>query len=104
MIDIISMENGKDLGIQNSDAPRAANILSVQLGSLEYEPTLGIDLAYFLSEDFQFQNESFMSYLIEVLANNSLNVSSVIEVVKSLHTELTINLTPGNSSTGLLAR
>lgn len=104
MIDIVFMADGKDLGVQNSDAPRAANILSVQLGSLEYEPEMGIDLAYFLSEDFQFQNESFMSYLIEVLANNSLNVSSVVEVVKALHTELTINLTPGKNATGLLAR
>lgn len=104
MIDIVSMEQGKDLGIQNTDAPRAANILSVQLGSLEYAPEMGIDLAYFLSESFQFQNESFLNYLIEVLANNSLNVSSVIELVKTLHTDLIINLAPGNNSTGLLAR
>lgn len=104
MIDIVLMEDGKDLGVQNTDAPRAANILSVQLGELEYAPDLGIDLAYFLSESFQFQNESFLNYLIEVLANNSLNVASVIEQIKALHTELIINLAPGNNSTGLLAR
>ncbi len=59
MTDIVSI--GADIGLYDSQSPRAANILSVQLGALEYAPTLGIDLAYFLQEDFRFQNESFKS-------------------------------------------
>lgn len=104
MTDIISAEPGLDLGIFDTETPRAANILSVQVGVLEYAQTLGIDLAFFLSEDFKFENESFQSYLIEVLANSGINVSSVVETVESLFNELTFYIKPDETSTGLVAR
>jgi hypothetical protein len=103
MIDIISADaNG--LGTYDTQTPRAANILSVQLGSLEYAEELGIDLEFFLSEQFKFENEAFKSYLIEVLANRGINVSSVTELLESLFNQLTINIQPDEQSGGLLAR
>lgn len=104
MIDIISAENGLDLGVYNTQTMRAKNILSVQLGALEYAEDLGIDLKYFLSEDFRFENESFRAYLVEVLANKGINVSSVLDVVHSLYNEFLFNLAPEQIDSGLVAR
>lgn len=103
MIDIISAdENG--LGILDTQAARAANILSVQLGALEYAPELGIDLKYFLTEDFRFQNASFKSYLIQVLTNQGINVSEVAEVIDNLFTTMTFNLSPQETEGSFIAR
>jgi hypothetical protein len=105
MIDITSFnETTDDLNTFDTQVPRAGNILSIQIGSLEYEPELGIDLRYFLSEDFRFQNESFRSYLIEILANNGINVASVTEEVENLFQQYTFNLTPEETGGGLVAR
>jgi hypothetical protein len=104
VIDIVSAETGTDMGVLDTQTMKAANILSVQLGALEYAQDLGIDLKYFLSEDFKFQNESFKSYLIEVLANRGINVSSVVETVEALFSQYNFNLSPEETSTGLVAR
>ena len=104
MIDIVSTTTGLDLGVADSQAPKASNIFSVQVGSLLYAPDLGIDLKYFLSEEFRFQNESFKAYLIEVLANNSINVASLIDTVENLSSRYTFNLTPAESEDSLVAR
>lgn len=101
MTDIVSI--GSDIGLYNTQTPRAANILSIQIGQLEYAPLMGIDLKYFLSEDFRFQNDSFKAYLIEVLANNSINVSSVVEAVESLFTNIQLNLKPEETGGSLIA-
>ena len=103
MIDIIDF-NSSGMLVYDTQTERAANILSVQLGSLEYAPDLGIDLRYFLAEKIQFQNESFKAYLVETLANRGINVTSVIEVLESLASHYTINLSPQENSTGLVAR
>ncbi len=102
MIDIVSV--GNDLGLFDTDTARAKNILSVQRGSLEYDPEMGIDLKYFLSPDFTFQNESFKAYLIRVLAGYSINVASVVETVESLSQHYAFNITPTESDDGLIAR
>jgi len=102
MTDIISA--GADLGIFDTQTYKAANILSVQLGNLEYQQDFGIDLEYFLDEDFRFQNESFKAYLVEVLANNRINVSSVIDVLESLFATYTFNIVPEETQTALIAR
>ena len=104
MIDIVSANNGLDLGTFDTQTTRAANILSVQEGKLVYAPDLGIDLKYFLSEDFRFQNESFRSYLIQKLAERSINVASVVEAVENLHQQYTFNLVPTESDSGLVAK
>ena len=102
MIDIVSL--GDDMGIYSTQNYKAKNILSVQLGDLEYAPLLGIDLRYFLSEDFKFQNDSFKAYLIEVLANSGINVASVEEQIETLFTRFNFNLTPEETSSGMVAR
>lgn len=102
MVDIVSI--GNDLGLFDTQVPKAGNILSVQLGTLAYAPELGIDLRYFLSETFIFQNESFKAYLIQVLANNSINVASVIDTLENLFGKYTFNLTRSESDSSLVAR
>ena len=104
MIDIVSFNDGEDLGVQNTQVPRAANILSVQLGSPEYAQDIGVDLKYFLSQDFKFENESFRAYLIEVLANSGINVSSVTDLVNRLYNKFIFELAPEETDSGLVAR
>lgn len=104
MIDIVSSIDGQDIGTFNTQTTRAANILSVQLGTLEYAQDLGIDLKYFLSEDFRFQNESFKAYLIETLASRGINVTDVVEQIESLFSTLNFNLAPEETTTGFIAR
>lgn len=104
MIDIMKGEPGKDLQVFDTQTFRAKNILSTQLNTLVYAPELGIDLKYFLSEEFSFQNESFKSYLIQVLANRSINVASIGETVQNLFTQYIFNLTPSENSKSLVAR
>lgn len=105
MIDIIEAPaaNG-DLGLFNTQTPRAANILNVQLGSLEYAKDLGIDLKYFLSEDVKFENESFKAYLVETLANKGINVTSVDEAISRLSRDFKFNISPEENDSGLVAR
>lgn len=103
MIDIVSANEGLDLGVFDTQTCKAANILSVQLGALEYAPELGIDLRYFLSENFRFQNESFRAYLVEILAKNSINVATVVEVVDKLFKTYTFKISADDKS-GLIAR
>lgn len=102
MIDITGV--GTDLNLADTQTQKAKNVLSVQLGALEYAQDLGIDLKYFLSEDFKFQNESFQSYLIQVLANNGINVASVLDTVNNLFQEYEIKLVPPESNGSLIAR
>lgn len=104
MIDIVSLVDGQDMGVRDSQTPKAANILSIQLGSLRYAESFGIDLKYFLSEEFEFQNESFKAYLIQVLANNSINVASVVETLQALFAKYTFNITPSETSSSLISR
>lgn len=102
MIDISG--TGEDIRLYDTLVPRATNILNVQLGSLEYWPEGGIDLKYFLNEDFEFQNESFKSYLVEVLARNGVNVASLTENVQDLFTNLIFEITPQEANGGFIAR
>lgn len=104
MIDITSANDSLDLGVLDTNVSRAGNILSIQLGSLEYAPDLGIDLKYFLSEEFIFQNESFKAYLIQVLALSSISVASVKDTVDNLMRNYVINLEATENSSSLIAR
>ncbi len=104
MIDLLSDIQVDDLGLVDTEVERAGNILGVQLGSLEYAPQLGIDLTFFLSPDFKFQNDSFKSYLTNVLANQSINVASIVETVETFHRKYAFNLTNQTAQSGLIAR
>lgn len=103
MIDIITVEDG-DVQIYDTQTERAKNILSVQWGSLEYAQTFGIDLKYFLSEDFRFQDASFQSYMIQILANYGINVAELTVNMENLFSSYVFNLLAPENSDGLIAR
>lgn len=92
MLDIIEIEDGKDLGLADTVVAKAANVLAVQLGSLEYAPTFGVDLRFFLESPLQFQNESFKAYLIQRLTEEQINVAGVTEVLEALFQRLTFHV------------
>lgn len=104
MIDIVSLTTGLDMGVYDTQVEKAGNILSIQLGSLEYAPDLGIDMDFFLSEDFRFQNESFKAYCIEVLSRNGISVGSLDDSLEALYANYVFKIQPDESSTGLIAR
>lgn len=104
MIDILRVEDGEDFGMLDTQMKKAENILSTQIGTLEYSPDFGIDLKYFLDEKFRFQNESFKAYLIERLANSAVNVSGVTDLVESLSSVYTFNIGDDQSGNGLVSR
>lgn len=83
-IDIYDVNPGEDLLLYPSDAPRAANIVSVQIGSLEYAPDFGVDLKFFMGSEFEIQMESFQSYLINRLTESQINVVECVKVIESL--------------------
>lgn len=103
MIDIYSNGTG-ELETFDTQTHRAANILNTQLGSLEYAQDLGIDLEYFLSPDYKFQDASFQSYLVQVLANAGINVATITATVQNLYQDLKINLSAEEQSSSLIAR
>ncbi len=81
MLDISRVEDGRDLGLTDTEALKAANVLSVQLGSLEYAPDFGVDLSFFLDENFSFQKESFKAYLVQRLTEHQINVTRITDTV-----------------------
>ncbi len=83
--DILTFE-GADMGVSQSEAPRAGNILATQIGSLEYAPDMGIDLAYFLETEFSIQNASFKAYLVQRLLEQHINVVNVLDTIDRLAT------------------
>lgn len=98
MIDISSV--GSDLQVFDAQTSKAANVLSVQLGRLEYASDFGIDLEFFMDPEFQFQNESFKAYLIQRLAENHVNVSKVIDTVEALFEKYTFYVGDQDRLTG----
>ncbi len=92
MKDIVSIQDGLDLGVADSVVSKAANLIAVQLGTLEYAPTFGVDKKFFLESPLQFQNESFRAYLIQRLTENQINVASVTEVLSNLFETLTFQV------------
>ena len=104
MKDIVSLPPSfNDIGLLDNDAPKAKNILSIQINTLYYAPELGIDLKYFLSEEFIFQTESFKAYLVERLSNYSINVASIDDIVENLYRQFTFNLTPSENDGTLVS-
>lgn len=102
MIDIVGIGEGPggDLRLYNAQTSKAANVLSVQLGYLEYAPEFGIDIRFFIQEELQFQKESFKSYLIQRLAEHHVNVNEVIETVQTLYEKLTFVVGDADQTTG----
>jgi hypothetical protein len=100
MNDISSI--GTDIGIYDSNVGKAENVLSIQLGKLHYAPDFGIDLRYFLSEEFEFTNDSFRAYLLQRLTEHLIDVVSVTESVENLFTSLGIGVSAKEDNSGLV--
>lgn len=100
MIDIVKIEDGLDIGVQDSIVPKAANVLSIQLGALEYAQDFGIDKSFFLQSDFQFQNDSFKSYMLQRLTESQVNVSQVVDVLETLFQQLTFYVGDAKKTNG----
>lgn len=100
--DIVTLE-GIDLGIAQSEAPRAANILQTQLGDLSFAPDLGVDLRYFLQSEFRIQNASFKAYLVQRLLEQKINVVNVISTISSLYETYTVGVGASEESEGLIS-
>lgn len=92
MIDIITIEDGKDLVLLNTDVPRAASVLGVQQGDLEYAQDFGVDLRFFFDPTYQFQNESFKAYLVQRLLQHQINVAQVLDTVQTFFTKYTFSI------------
>ncbi len=92
----------EDLSIVDTIVPKAANVLQIQLGDLEYAPTFGVDLDFFLDPDLTFQNESFKAYLIQRLAESHVNVNQVIQAVTTFVETLTFKVAQSEASGGLI--
>jgi len=103
MMDIVAFDE-KGMQLFDTQTEQAANILSVQLGALEYAPDLGIDLKYFLTEKIAFQDDSFKAYIVQALAQRGINVASLIEAIDWLESNYNIKLSPAENSTGLVVR
>lgn len=103
MIDITSFSGG-DLNLMEAQVSKAKNVLQVQLGSLEYAPDFGVDVKFFLDEDFRFQNESFKAYLIQRLAEHHLSVGTVVESVEQFFRQLTFQVGAEEGETGGMIR
>ena len=88
-LDIVEFPEGLDLAVAKTVVAKAGNVLAVQLGSLEFAPTFGVDIRFFLENPVQFQNESFKSYLIERLTQHQIAVTETREVLEALDTRLT---------------
>lgn len=96
MLDIAEVQNGQDLKLLNTAAPRAGNVLSIQIGSLEYAPTFGVDYKYFIESDFQFQNESFKAYLVQRITEHQINVAQVTDTLESIYSRITFSVGDAN--------
>lgn len=104
MLDIVSIEDGKDLGIANSAAPRAANVASTQMGEKNFlAPTFGVDLKYFLANDFQFQTISFQAYLVQRLVEHKISVGEVVSILEPLVERMTFPVGDAETSKGLVS-
>ncbi len=101
MKDITGISDG-DLTVIDALTPKAANVLQVQVGDLEYAPEFGIDLEFFLDPAFQFQNESFKAYLIQRLSEHHVNVNQVLETLSRFVSNLTFEVGEPESSGGLI--
>jgi hypothetical protein len=94
---------GTDMVVQQSESPRAGNILATQIGDLEYAPTFGVDKKFFLESEFRIQNESFKAYLVQRLLEQQVNVIDVVESVETLYSDYTFGIGSSVSDGGFVS-
>jgi|SRR6478609_895232 len=102
MLDISQVPDGKDLVLTETLATKAANVVSIQIGDLEYAPNFGVDFRYFLTSNLEFQNQSFKAYIIQTLSQNQVNVSNAVEVVEALYERIIFSVGDSKVKRGLL--
>lgn len=100
--DIVTID-GADLGVLQTEAPRAGNLLAVQLGDLEYAPDLGVDKKYFLESEFRIQNESFKAYLVQRLLEQHVNVIDVVDTIETVFHNYGFNIGTSVTTGGFVA-
>jgi hypothetical protein len=100
-LDIFEVTSG-DMVVVDGDAAKAGNVLSIQIGDLEYQPEFGIDKKFFLESEFEFQNESFKSYMVQRLLAQQINVVSVLSVIETFQEAYTFNIGNPVSSGGFI--
>lgn len=96
-LDIVSVQQGMDLGLAVTDVSKAGNIVSTQLGILEYSPFFGVDLDMFLESELRFPDDSFKSYLVQRLSEQGVTVAQVIDTVTTFVEKITFSV--GDSGT-----
>lgn len=87
--DIVGIPDGTDLQLARSDVAKAANVLSVQLGELEYAPNFGVDHKYFLDAEVAFQNESYRAYLVQRLVEHQVNIMQCVSTLSAFMETIT---------------
>lgn len=104
MIDIVEVTSGQDLIVLKTDLGRAKNILETQIGNLLYLPEFGIDLEFFLDDEFIFQNETFKAYLITKLSEAGINVFDFKDVINGFLNDYNIVLSVQENTTAFLEK
>lgn len=103
MLKDISLNPGGDLLVTQNEALRAANVLQTQLRSLDFEPTFGVDFAYFLESEFRIQNASFKAYCVQRLLEHRINVVNVLSEVQNLFATNTFLIGSSENNGGFVA-
>lgn len=106
MIDIDDIRQDsehKDFSMFSTVVRKAGNLLSVQLGDLEYLQDFGVDKRSFLQSELQFPNESWQAYCVQRLAEFSIPVTSVMHLVSTFFEKNTFSVgEPDQNSGGLV--
>lgn len=100
MLDALTPIQGKDLPVLDSIAPKAGNVVNIQLGSLDFSPNFGVDLKYFITDEFQFQATSFKAYLVQRLTQHQVNVAQVVSILDGFTQKNTFTVGEIQSATG----
>jgi hypothetical protein len=92
-LDFELYEDIRRVKLLDSQAYKARNILSVQRGSLKYDPEAGVDRDYFVNNDIKFKRSSFFAYLVqELIFQNITVVDYVTDLTDKFIQNLQINL------------
>lgn len=85
--DIYLDDNGA-LQTRDTDVYKGYNILKTQLGKLVYALNLGIDLASFINSEVQIQEQTFIAYTTQQLANQGVRITEIAKITSELKSTL----------------
>ena len=93
MLDITNdfgADTARDIKFEDTDAYKAKNILDVQLGYLWFAPDFGIDIAYYVLGDLQFQAETFNAYILGELIKRNIDIQRYESEIKDFVDKLVV--------------